>query len=115
MQPLTNFLRWFRRVERRPVSRRDFEDALGKVLMAPRGKNRSENRTLVSGTKTRCIAKILRPGSAPSYHKVLKCGAYFAAQIPFGSERIRALVNSIYRFRKNTRIYLSKCEIKFAT
>lgn len=32
------------KVERREVSRKDFEDALKDVLLAPRGKTRSENR-----------------------------------------------------------------------
>ena len=44
MSPLPNFLRYFRREERRPVSKRDFEEAVGQIMTAPRGKSRSENR-----------------------------------------------------------------------
>ena len=44
MSRLSNFLRYFQREERRPVSKRDFEDAVGQIMTAPRGKSKRENR-----------------------------------------------------------------------
>ena len=44
MSRLSNFLRYFRREERRAVSGRDFSDAVGHILTSPRNKARSENR-----------------------------------------------------------------------
>ena len=37
--------RQFDKVERRPVSKDDFEDAMKQVLLAPRGEAKSETRT----------------------------------------------------------------------
>lgn len=44
MSRLSNFLLYFQREERRPVSKRDFEDAVGQIMTAPRGKAKRENR-----------------------------------------------------------------------
>ena len=37
--------RQFEKVERRPISKADLEDAMRQVLLAPRGTTKSENRT----------------------------------------------------------------------
>ena len=39
-----NFLRHFRRIKRRKVTERDFKDAVGNILLSPRGESRSENQ-----------------------------------------------------------------------